>query len=175
MSGGGGRKSNIGPRSDLRANLRRGRTMVNPFDLKTALFAKHAQHVVLIHFPIALFITAVAFDLIAQWTKRRGVADAAYYNLLVAATSTLPVLGTGILAWQFQLDGQKLKGILLLHLVLACVSSGMVCLVWWVHFRARRRAEVLPSYRLALEILGVGIIALTGHLGAFLSGVNTPG
>jgi uncharacterized membrane protein len=149
--------------------------MVNPFDLKTALFAKHAQHVVLIHFPIALFITAVAFDLIAQWTKRRGVADAAYYNLLAAATSTLPVLGTGILAWQFQLDGQKLKGILLLHLVLACVSSVMVCLVWWVHFRARRRAEVLPSYRLALEILGVGIIALTGHLGAFLSGVNTPG
>lgn len=149
--------------------------MVNPFDLKTALFAKHAQHVVLIHFPIALFITAVAFDLIAQWTKRRGVADAAYYNLLVAATSTLPVLGTGILAWQFQLDGQKLKGILLLHLVLACVSSVMVCLVWWVHFRARRRAEVLPSYRLALEILGVGIIALTGHLGGFLSGVNTPG
>ena len=34
--------------------------MVNPFDLKTALLAKHAQHVVLIHFPIALFITAVA-------------------------------------------------------------------------------------------------------------------
>src|SRR5260370_19501888 len=156
-------------------NFRRGRLMVNPFDLKTALCAKHAQHVVLIHFPIALFITAVAFDLIAQWTKRRGVADAAYYNLLVAATSTLPVLGTGILAWQFQLDGQKLKGILLLHLVLACSSSVVVCLVWWVHFRARRRAEVLPSYRLALEVVGVGIIALTGHLGAFLTGVNTPG
>jgi hypothetical protein len=70
--------------------------MVNPFDIKAALFAKHAQHVVLIHFPIALFITAVAFDLIAQWTKRRGVADAAYYNLLVAAISTLPVLATGL-------------------------------------------------------------------------------
>ena len=86
--------------------------MVNPFDLKTALLAKHAQHVVLIHFPIALFITAVAFDLIAQWTKRRGLAHAAYYNLLVAAISTVPVLG---------------------------------------------------------------IVALTGHLGGFLSGVNGPG
>ena len=139
--------------------------MVNPFDLKTALLAKHAQHVVLIHFPIALFITAVAFDLVAQWTKRRRLADAAYYNLLVAAISTFPVLATGILAWQFQLEGQKLKGILLLHLVLGCVSSGMIWLVWWVHFRARRRAEALPNYRLAVEILGVGIIALTGHLG----------
>ena len=146
--------------------------MVSPFNLKTALLARHAQHVVLIHFPIALFIMAVAFDLISQWTKRRGLADAAYYNLLGATISTIPVLATGILAWQLQLEGQRLKGILLLHLVLACISSALIWLVWWVHFRARRRCESLPNYRLALEILGVGIIALTGHLGGFLSGVN---
>jgi uncharacterized membrane protein len=149
--------------------------MANPFDLKTALLAKHAQHVVLIHFPIALFITAVAFDLIAQWTKRRGLATAAYYNLLAAAISTLPVLATGLLAWKFQLDGQKLKGILLLHLALACVSTIMIWLVWWVHFRARRRTVNLPSYRLAVEVLAVGLVALTGHVGGFLSGVNLPG
>lgn len=149
--------------------------MVNPFDIKTVLLAKHAQHVVLIHFPIALFISAVAFDFIAQWTKRRGLADTAYYNLLFAAISTIPVLATGILAWQFQLEAQKLKGILLLHLVLACVSTATIWLVWCVHFRARRRARTLPSYRLAIELLGVGIIALTGHLGGFLSGVNGPG
>jgi uncharacterized membrane protein len=59
---------------------------LNPFDLKTVFLAKHAQHVVLIHFPIALFIAAAAFDLIAHWTKRRGLADTAYYNLLAAAT-----------------------------------------------------------------------------------------
>jgi uncharacterized membrane protein len=147
----------------------------NPFDLRTVFFAKHAQHVVLIHFPIALFISAVVFDFLSQWTKRLGLADAAYYNLLVAAASTLPVLTTGLLAWQFQLEGQKLKGILLLHLVLACLSSALICLVWFVHFRARRRTEVLPGYRLALEILAVGIVALTGHLGGFLSGVNGQG
>ena len=106
------------------------RTPLNPFDLKTVLLAKHAQHVVLIHFPIALFIAAVAFDPTAQWTKRRGLADTACYNLLGAAISTLPVFATGILAWQYQLEGQKLKGILLLHLVLACVSSVMIWVVW---------------------------------------------
>jgi uncharacterized membrane protein len=151
------------------------RTALNPFDLRTVLLAKHAQHVVLIHFPIALFIVAVAFDLIAHWTKRRGLADAAYYNLLLAAISTLPVLATGILAWRFQLEGQKLKGILLLHLVLACVSSVLIFLVWGVSLRARWRAEALPSYRLAIEFLGVAAVILTGHLGGFLSGVNGPG
>jgi uncharacterized membrane protein len=151
------------------------RVPVNPFDVNTLLFAKHAQHVVLIHFPIALFITAAVFDLLATWTNRRGLADAAYYNLLVSAISTFPVLVTGILAWQFQLEGQKLKGILLLHLVMACVSTVMIWLVWWVHFRARRQAVSLPSYSVAIEVLAVGVVALTGHLGGFLSGVNGPG
>jgi uncharacterized membrane protein len=114
----------------------------------------------------------VAFDLIAQWTKRQGLADTAYYNLLGAAISTIPVLATGLLAWQFQLEGQKLKGVLLLHLVLAGVSSVMIWLVWWIHFQARRRKAALPSFRLAVEFLAVGILALTGHLGGFLSGVN---
>lgn len=149
--------------------------MVNPFDIKTTLLAKHAQHVVLIHFPIALFIAAAAFDFVAQWSKRNGLADAAYYNLLAAAISTFPVLVTGVLAWQFQLEGQKLKGILLLHLGFACASSAMIWLAWWTHLRARRRAGVLPIYRLAIEVLGVLLVVLTGHLGGFLSGVNGTG
>jgi len=51
----------------------------------------------------------------------------------------------------------------------------MIWLVWWVHFRARRRTVYLPTYRLAVEFLALGIVALTAHLGGFLSGVNTPG
>jgi uncharacterized membrane protein len=148
---------------------------INPFDIKTAILAKHAQHVVLIHFPIALFITGVAFDLVAQWTKRRGLADAAYYNLLLAAISTVPVVATGILAWQFALEGQKLKGILMQHLVLACASTVMIWLVWWVHFRSRRRVKGLLTYRIPIELLAVVVISLTGYLGGFLSGVNGPG
>ena len=149
--------------------------MVSPFDPKTIFLAKHAQHVVLIHFPIALFIAAVVFDLIALWAKRQDLADTAYYNLLAAAISTLPVIATGLLAWHFQLDGQRLKGILLLHLVLALVSTSMIWLVWWIHFRSRRRRMLLPHFRCAIELTAVCVVALTGHLGGFLSGVNGPG
>ncbi len=102
---------------------------MHPFDIKTVVFAKHAQHVVLIHFPIALFIIGVLFDFLAQWKKQRLLAATAYYNLLVAAIATIPVIGTGILAWQWELEGQKLKGILLMHLVMGCVSS---VLIWMV-------------------------------------------
>ena len=130
---------------------------------------------VLIHFPIALFIVAFFFDSLAQWKKRPGLVQTAYNNLLVAAVSTVPVVVTGLLAWQFQLEGQKLKGILLLHVILALTSTVMIWLVWAIHFRARRLDAPLPVYRLPIEFLAVGVITLTGHLGGFLSGVNGPG
>ena len=149
---------------------------MHPFDIKTVLLAKHAQHVVLIHFPIALFIIGVLFDFLAQWKKQRLLAAAAYYNLLVAAIATIPVVVTGILAWQWELEGQKLKRILLMHLVMGCASSALICMVWFIHMRTRRKQEeVLPGYRLPIEAVTVVIVALTGHLGGFLSGVNGPG
>jgi uncharacterized membrane protein len=149
---------------------------MNPFDLKSALFAKHAQHVVLIHFPIALFIAGVAFDFAAQWTKRQALAAAAYFNFAAAAIMAVPVVATGFLAWQFALEGQHLKGILLMHLVLGWTSSVFIWLVWWIHFRAQRNnGSLLPAFRLPMEALGVAIVAFTGHLGGFLSGVNGPG
>ena len=100
--------------------------MVNPFDPKTVLLAKHAQHVVLIHFPIALFIVGVAFDVLGQWRKEALLAAAASYNFLVAALMTVPTMITGLLAWQWQLEGERLKGMLLQHLVLGAGSSLLI-------------------------------------------------
>jgi len=148
---------------------------VNPFDIRTIVLAKHAQHVVLIHFPLALFVAAVAFDYLAQWTRNQALASAAYFNLLLAAISALPTIATGLAAWQWALEGETLKGILLLHLVLGCGSSVLIWVVAWIHWRARRRPVVqLSNYRLPVEAFGVLLVALTGHLGGFLSGVNAP-
>jgi uncharacterized membrane protein len=146
---------------------------LHPFDLKEALLAKHAQHVVLIHFPIALFLAGAFFDFVAQWTKRQSLAAAAFWNFVFAALSTIPVLVTGVLAWQWQLEGQRIKGVLLMHLVLAGASSLVIWLVCIVHVRAQRQgAAVPPVYRLPIEVVGIALVALTAHLGGFLSGVN---
>ena len=147
---------------------------MQPFDPKSVLLAKHAQHVVLVHFPIALYIAGVLFDVLSRGKKLSAFASAAYFNFSLAALSTIPVIATGLLAWQFALEGQKLKGILLGHLIFAILSTLQICATWWVHRRARRDpGEALPGYRLAVEALGVCLVALTGHLGGLLTGVNT--
>ena len=147
--------------------------MVNPFDFRTIFLAKHAQHVVLIHFPIALYVIGVVFDLLSRGKRDSQLASAAYVNLSVAALSVLPTYVTGVLAWQFVLEGAKLKGLILLHFVAASCTAVLVVASWWMHWQARKSEPLhLPRYRIPIELLGVAVIAFTAHLGGFLSGVN---
>lgn len=148
--------------------------MVNPFDPRSILVARHAQHVVLIHFPIALFVSGVALDLLSRGRSISRFATAAYINLTMAVLTVVPAAATGLLAWQLALDGRKLKGLLLLHLTGGLASTVLILASWWVQRRARQTAsELLPKYRLAIELLAVTVVGLTAHIGGFLSGVNS--
>jgi uncharacterized membrane protein len=130
---------------------------MNPFDPHTVIFAKHAQHVVVIHFPIALFIGGVAFDLIAICMRRKNLALVAYCNFSGALLTAIPAVLTGLLAWQWELEGRKLKGILLMHLVAGCTSLVLIAMVWWLHWRSNRSTDAkLPALRWVLELLGGG-------------------
>jgi uncharacterized membrane protein len=148
---------------------------INPFDLKSALLAKHAQHVVLVHFPIALFISSFVFDLLAIWKGSRSLARAAYHNLIGAAITALAALVTGVLAWQWQLDGEKLRGNLRLHLMLGASSALLIwMLAWWRRRRERtNRSSIAVGYR-GLTFIAILVVALTGHLGGILGGVAAP-
>src|SRR5438132_934303 len=106
---------------------------MNPFDLKAALVAKHAQHPVIIH---ALFIISVAFDLLAIW--------------------------------------KRLKGNFLLPLLFALAASGMIWLLSGWRISQRKLPQWTPgvSYIL-LALATVLLIAIAGHLGGFVRGVES--
>jgi uncharacterized membrane protein len=146
----------------------------NPFDLKAALLAGHAQHPVIIHFPIALFIASVLFELLAIWRKNPVFASVAYYNL-VGAAITLPfAIATGLGAWRWQLEGATLKGNLRLHLICALTSASLIFFLSWMRTRLRAK-QISPHIAyFAVTFLALMAITLTGHLGGILSGVETP-
>jgi uncharacterized membrane protein len=147
--------------------------MPNPFDLKSALLAKHAQHVVLIHFPIALYLSGTCFDLCARIFRKVSLADTARWNFLVAAVTSVPAALTGLLAWQFALEGHRLTGVLRLHLVLALTAV----IGFWLTIALRRsptseKGARHPLLILGFEVLVSGILGAASHLGGILSGVN---
>jgi uncharacterized membrane protein len=146
----------------------------NPFDLKAALLAGHAQHPVVIHFPIALFIASAVFELLTLWRKQPVFASVAYYNLLGAATTAPLAIATGLGAWRWQLEGAVLKGNLRLHLICALISASLIFFLCWMRSRLRRRDISPGSGYFAVTLLALLAIVLTGHLGGILSGVEMP-
>ena len=147
---------------------------VNPFDLKAAILAPHAQHPVLVHFPIALFISSAVFEILAVWRKQPAFASVAYFNLLGAAISIPFTIATGLAAWQWQLEGATLKGNLRLHLLFATTTAVIILILFWKRFRLRKNGNSPSAAYLALMALGLVTITVTGHLGGILSGVETP-
>lgn len=146
----------------------------NPFDLKTALLAGHAQHPVIVHFPIALFIASAAFDILAIWRKEPILAAVGYFNLVGAAITVPLAIATGLGAWHWQLEGATLKGNLQLHLICALASAALIVSLCWKRSRIRTKGESPRASYFVVMALGLVMIALTGHLGGILSGVETP-
>ena len=138
------------------------------------MLAKDAQHPVIIHFSIALFIISVAFDLLAIWKRNPALAKAAFYNLIGAALTAPVAIASGLTAWQWQLEGSKLKGNLLLHLVFALAASGMIWFLCSLRLRQRRFPQRTPGIiYIVLALVTVLLIAIAGHLGGFVSGVES--
>jgi uncharacterized membrane protein len=147
---------------------------LSPFDLKAALLAGHAQHPVIIHFPIGLFIASVVFDLLAVWRKQPIFATVAFYNLLGAALTIPLAIATGLGAWRWQLEGATLKGNLLLHMICALTSALLIFLLSWLRSRLRNKDRLPGIAYWAITLIALLVITLTGHLGGIVSGVETP-
>jgi len=147
---------------------------VSPFDLKAAILARHAQHPVIVHFPIALFIASAVFEVLAIWRKQPILASVAYFNLIGAALALPVTIATGLGAWQWQLEGATLKGNLRLHLICALTSASLIFILSWMRFRLRAKNTSPRIAYFAVMGLALMAITLTGHLGGIVSGVETP-
>jgi len=163
------------PPSAVNANLlSTSAPALNPFSLQALLYPGHAQHPIIIHFPIALFVFSLILDLIGIRTGNRALNSAANFNLIAAAiTGTMSII-TGLLAWRFAFGGEPLTGDrwLLIHLVLGIVTSLLLWVMWVVRARtvADEKRPVSPLY-LFLGAVTLLAITVTGHLGGVVSGV----
>src|SRR5260370_12699061 len=102
------------------------------------------------------------------------MAKAAYYNLIGAALTAPVAVASGLTAWLWQLEGAKLKGNLLLHLIFALSASGMIWLLCAWRVRQRKLPQPTPGIiYIFVALATVLLIAITGHLGGIVSGVES--
>lgn len=129
-------------------------------------FLGHPTHPMLIVFPLGLFIAAVVFDLIYLVTANEAFATVAFWNIAGGVIGGLLAAIFGFLDWLAIPDGTRAKSIGLWHGAGNVVVVALFAVSWLL--RWDDPARIPGTLPLLLELVGLGLGAVTGWLGGEL-------
>ncbi len=133
-------------------------------------------HIVLTHFPIALWTLAMLVILLralSDGALARRLDQALVPLLTVALLSGLGAYATGTQVWPW--DSISASPLGRNHLMMAAWTVLLWALIWWLRWR-RGEAVWAGAMRWAmavLALLGGGLLAITGTLGGHLTNAPT--
>ncbi|MFZ5862467.1 MAG: DUF2231 domain-containing protein [Nitrospirota bacterium] len=138
----------------------------------------HPLHPIIVHFPIALLITAIVLGALELVLKRDALREAATWLLGFGFMGGLVAAATGILAEEAAEEGGVPEGAIETHESLAFAALAVFALLIVIRWLQRKRS-IPNSVFLAIGVIGVVLIALTGYFGGDLvyrygAGVERP-
>lgn len=140
-------------------------TAATPEETKPKSFIpKNGYHPAIVHFPIALFVAGLLLDLFGLITRKKELLLAGWYNLILAALTSIAGIVTGYLA--MVLTKVPFKGVIQQHFLLAVVASFIMWMM--VTLRVHRHEEMNVPMRAIywlLALAGFALISWAGHLG----------
>ena len=120
-------------------------------------------HALVIHFPIAMFVVALAVELYGLWRRDSQYRTAAYVMLVVGAIGAVVAAFLGWFAGGFYLTDRNL--VLMVHRWLGTALALLAIVLVLVAGRARGAQERSRALYWALLALMVVAIAVQGYLG----------
>jgi uncharacterized membrane protein len=127
----------------------------------------HPLHPVIVHFPIALLITAIVFEVLALVLKRDVLREASTWLLGLGFLGGLVAAATGILAEDAAEDGGVPESAIETHESFAYAALAVFALLIAIRWLQRKR-KIPNAVFLALGVVGVALIGLTGYFGGDL-------
>lgn len=126
-------------------------------------------HPAVIHFPVALLMTAAAAEGVRVITKKESFGTAAGFALSLGTLSAVVATALGwALAFTTRPD-PDLKQTLFLHRWIGTGTAvwALITLALWIGSLPTEKRKLRMAYQVAL-LVGAGLVAFTGHLGGLL-------
>lgn len=129
----------------------------------------HPIHPLAVHFPIALLITSVVFDLLAVRWPHKSFQDAGFYTLIAGLLGAVAAVLTGALAEEVVEDKGIPESVLEIHEAL-----GYATLFFFIGLLALRLLmrwkliKEIPALYLTMGFVGIVILAAAGYFGGSL-------
>jgi uncharacterized membrane protein len=129
-----------------------------------ASFKGHPIHPMLIVFPIGLWVFSLVSDLIYQWELGGPVwSVVAYYTMAGGIVGALLAAVPGLIDL-LAIRDLKSRRIGIVHMVVNLIVVGLYA----VNLYLRSQPEHSANVAIALSVLGVGLLTLSGWLGGEL-------
>ena len=127
----------------------------------------HPFHLMLVNFPIGLWITSVAFDLIHLMTGNGYWSEAAFWMIAAGSIGGVIAAMTGTIDWTGIPKDTAAKRVGIIHGLGSVVELALFVASCLLRFGAPESPSVLAY---ALSFLGAALVGATGWLGGELTG-----
>src|ERR687892_2797074 len=111
----------------------------------------HPSHPMFVHFPVALYLAVVVFDVMTRITPNPGLVLAATYLIVGAVLASVFAVTTGLVDWWGMVRGSSKRRIATRHLLLQLVA--FVLFVTNLVLRWPNRTQ--PEAEMVWIVLGV--------------------
>ena len=121
-------------------------------------------HPLVVHFPIALFITALGFEILSVFLKNKILHQTAWYNYVLGIFSAPVAVSTGLWDGRFWTDPHFYA-----HRTFGCTTLGFCIISGLILVLAKRKS--LKLFRILfffLLLAVVGFVAITAYYGGKL-------
>jgi uncharacterized membrane protein len=126
-------------------------------------------HPLVVHFPIALLMASVLFDLSAFLSKREALEKAARWNLIMGLVTAAMAFVTGLQAEESVPPFPVMQEIVERHEKLAYITLGIFVLLFlWRVLKHGKFFRRWPSLYLLVAFLGMLNLAVTAYYGGEL-------
>ena len=133
------------------------------------VFKLHTLHPLLVHFPIALLITAFFFYIFARIKSSKTAELVAVANLITGTILSFAASYSGVIADERLNFTPQVHELMEIHEKLGWVIGGFFSIlsIWGFFAYRRPGSKVIPLF-LILYLLGVASLGLQGYLGGYM-------
>lgn len=136
-------------------------------------------HPMLVHFPIALFLSSVLFDMVGWWFQKETFREGGLWLLIIGLLGGVTASIAGSMAEEAAEKAGILESLIETHELLAFVTLGIFTVLLLGRlfvFRNRFTPKTFAAY-LVIAWIGIGTLSATSHFGGDLvynhgAGVN---